>query len=985
MSENTIRPCPKCGAELGPDAPESLCPKCLMDNAAWSQTLASPDEAQTIPYLGSYTPSSTVPELLPQDTDFGRYRILHLLGRGGMGSVYEAEDLESGRRVALKVLSHKLDSEDARKRFIREGRLAASINHPNSVYVFGTEEIEGTPTISMEIVPGGTLQEKVVREGPMQAPKAVDAILQIVAGLEAAQAIGILHRDVKPSNCFVDELGAAKIGDFGLSITTDTRGDSHLTVRGSLLGTPAFSSPEQLRGDEINARSDMYSVGATLFYLLTGHAPFEEGNMVKLLSRVLEETPVDPRTHQKSIPSGLARIVLRCLAKTPTDRFKSYAELERALQPYSTVAPSPATLALRFAAYFVDTVVIGVASLFLQALAWGSFGEVFNQANFGTAKYYLIALALNVLTALYFGVLEGTRGAAIGKMLLRLRVVRRDGGVAGVPRAFLRASFLLLLLSGPYWLMTGLHPDMMTNQASPWTSMAVGGMSVIMLGVVFCMARRRNGYAGLHGLATGTRVVRAPAPEKRPRLSLGETAPGDPLEGAERIGPYHVIEVMGPSDVGRWVLAYDTRLLRRIWVHAVAPGTPSISIVQRGLNRPGRLRWITGRRSEGENWDAFEAPTGRPLTELLDAERSWNSLRFWLLDLVNEFAASEGEGTTPPVLAFDRVWITEDGRAKLLDFPAPGASPVPEQYDSPAALVAAIGNATIEKLTPPAPLHARAMLTGTPKLETLFSQLHQSVRRPASISRLRRIGITLAVSAFPLLGVAMGVLIITMTQGLQRSQPELMELSSVTHLIQFTESDQEREDLRRFVAHRYSALVTNPDTWKHPGAALVVDPHRQRIAREAVAQYESLTPDEISAAEAAGQAALKIKFGQIPELPPIAPLVLVMTCWITYSAIPSLLMALLFRRGLVMMSFGATVATKEGKPAGRLRVLWRCLLAWSPFTLGAVLAFPLFSLLGPIPTTVIVIGTILVLTIYSNTRRDRTLHDRLAGTWLIPK
>jgi eukaryotic-like serine/threonine-protein kinase len=149
--------------------------------------------------------------------------------------------------LALKVLGQALDSPEARQRFLREGRLAASINHPNSVYVYGTEEIGGTPVIAMELVPGGTLQERVAGRGPRAVAEAVDAVMQIIAGLEAAQALGILHRDIKPSNCFEDVDGTAKIGDFGLSIST-VRTDTNVTAHGVLLGTPAFSSPEQLQG-----------------------------------------------------------------------------------------------------------------------------------------------------------------------------------------------------------------------------------------------------------------------------------------------------------------------------------------------------------------------------------------------------------------------------------------------------------------------------------------------------------------------------------------------------------------------------------------------------------------------------------------------------------------------------------------------------------------------------------------------------------------
>src|SRR4029079_2084417 len=134
---------------------------------------------------------------------FGNYRIVRLLGKGGMGEVYEAEQLGTGRRLALKVMLHALASDQDRKRFLREGRLAASVNHPNVVYIHGSEEIAGAPAIAMELVHGGTLKDRLKREGPLPIPDAVEAALQVIDGLEAAHAAGVLHRDIKPANCFV--------------------------------------------------------------------------------------------------------------------------------------------------------------------------------------------------------------------------------------------------------------------------------------------------------------------------------------------------------------------------------------------------------------------------------------------------------------------------------------------------------------------------------------------------------------------------------------------------------------------------------------------------------------------------------------------------------------------------------------------------------------------------------------------------------------
>ena len=318
---------------------------------------------------------------LPQPGEqFGHYTIVRALGAGGMGAVYEAEDLESGRRVALKVLSHRLDSPEARERFFREGRLAASINHPNSVYIFGTEEMGGTPVIAMELVSGGTLQDRVRARGPLPIGEAVDCVLQIIEGLEAAQRVGILHRDVKPSNCYVGEDGAVKIGDFGLSISTAVRTEPALTATGAFLGTPAFCSPEQLRGEELNARSDMYSVGATLFYLLTGRTPFEAKNMVQLLATVLEQRAPSPRQFRPEIPKGLAKVVLRCLEKQSGERFKSYADLAQALAPYSSTAPTPATLGLRFLAGVVDMALMGGLAFAVNISVFGSVMAFMDQA-----------------------------------------------------------------------------------------------------------------------------------------------------------------------------------------------------------------------------------------------------------------------------------------------------------------------------------------------------------------------------------------------------------------------------------------------------------------------------------------------------------------------------------------------------------------------------------------------------------------------------
>src|SRR5262245_1548992 len=200
--------CPRCRNRLPANAPLGLCPACLVQAGLRGHSRDSldvtaaadelPDPALQPTCIGAEASGGSHESAgLPESGQLcGRYQIVRRLGRGGMGTVFEANETGTGRRVALKLLTRALDPA-AKLRFLQEGRLAASINHPHSVYVFGTEEIGSTPAISMELVRGGTLEDRVRREGPLPVGSAVDCILQIIDGLEAAQARGVLHRDIK--------------------------------------------------------------------------------------------------------------------------------------------------------------------------------------------------------------------------------------------------------------------------------------------------------------------------------------------------------------------------------------------------------------------------------------------------------------------------------------------------------------------------------------------------------------------------------------------------------------------------------------------------------------------------------------------------------------------------------------------------------------------------------------------------------------------
>ena len=369
MSETVThlsRRCPRCGRQLPPDAPEGLCASCLL--TAGAETLTGSSDATSTGGASTGDPSRPGAPRLVDGQLWGPYRVIRLLGRGGMGEVYEAEQLETGRRLALKVLRDTLRGDEDRARFLREGQLAASISHAHTVYIFGSEEVGGAPAITMELLSGGTLKDRVSAEGPMPPSAAVSAVLDIIGGLDAAQAAGILHRDIKPSNCFVDADGAVKVGDFGLSISTLTRDVRHELATAGFEGTPQFAAPEQLRGEPLDVRADIYAVGATLYYLLTGRPPLDAPDFRELVSKVASEKPPSPRVLRRDIPRGLAAVVLRCLAKAPAGRPQSYAELADLLRPYGSADEVPSPLGARFIAWIADSVIVSIMIWLLSVL-----------------------------------------------------------------------------------------------------------------------------------------------------------------------------------------------------------------------------------------------------------------------------------------------------------------------------------------------------------------------------------------------------------------------------------------------------------------------------------------------------------------------------------------------------------------------------------------------------------------------------------------
>ena len=752
--------CPRCGNDLPTEAPEALCPACVL-----ARTVLGPHH-NTESFGADDAPDANGAARFEPGDQFGPYRVERLLGRGGMGEVYEVEDVEQERRVALKVLRQRLRRPEDRARFLAEGQLAAAVNHQNTVYVFGSKEIAGIPVIAMELLPGNTLKDHVVAHGPLAPKQAIASILEVIEGLEAAQVAGILHRDVKPSNCFVTTDGRTKIGDFGLSIPTTGRGPSPSNASSEFAGTPAYVSPEQAMNAPLDVRSDIYSVGATLHFLLTGRAPFDHQDANHSLE-LSQSTParLPEGLAQSCASADLSHLIRRCLNTRPDRRPSSYAELKKklvALLP--SVQPAP-VLGQRAAAAVFDLLLMApiVATALPILIASHTV-----RGPAGVAVFAMLVLAL------YWGVVEGAWGAAYGKRRCGLRVVAPSGGVPGLARGLARSGILVL----PFTLAVLVTSTLVYSLDMPVQAIALVTMSAAA-GVILIPARGREGFSGLHDILTSTKVVRSAVDDSTSQpIAAIERPPVQPVEG-DRLGPYEIVATIGETDRGVVLSAWDPQLKRFIWAHVLSVSANTASLAARNMTRPTRLRWLDGQRNPDNAWDAYEAPDGQPLVSVI-SPTAWSAVSTWLSDLAAEFEAGQADGTLGS-LSLDRVWITTAGHAKWLEFRAPSApafQPVGGglNLDTAQRFLHDVATHALRTHAGPLPLTAsrvlRRLATGDfATLREFGTALNQSQTRLDRVTRERR-GMALAISvACHWFGAAPlgGLLVSSLTLGTLRS------------------------------------------------------------------------------------------------------------------------------------------------------------------------------------------------------------------------
>ncbi len=306
-----------------PDRTQSFKEEPLVDGEAQSPKIAFDQKMCYLPLDGASQFPLSPPETPGSIGRFQTYDVMEVIGRGGMGVVFRAFDRQLHRNVAIKAMSEKLlKSETARKRFLREARSAAAINHVNVVSIYAAGEEAGYPFLAMEYVNGKTLEDRIHAESPLDVTDALRISSQIASGLAAAHRQGVIHRDIKPSNILiVDQIDRIKISDFGLALLALEQTD--LTSFGDVVGTPSFMAPEQINGENISPATDLFSLGVVIYTMFLGHSPFRARGNLAALHRINDYHP--PMLHESfpQVPIKLSSLVAQLMEKNHKKRPQS--------------------------------------------------------------------------------------------------------------------------------------------------------------------------------------------------------------------------------------------------------------------------------------------------------------------------------------------------------------------------------------------------------------------------------------------------------------------------------------------------------------------------------------------------------------------------------------------------------------------------------------------------------------------------------------
>ncbi len=938
---------------------------------------------------GLPAPTQPTRPSLPRTAD--GFEIESELGRGGMGVVYLARELASGRRLALKVLSIGLsESREAFERFQREAVLAAAISDSRCVFVYGAHQFEGSPAIAMELVRGETLDHVIKKGEPVPVQQAVRWTIELLEGLEAAHRAGVLHRDVKPSNCFVTEDGHVKIGDFGLSRSLES--DVQLTQSGAFLGSPLYAAPEQIKGRAVDERSDLYSAAATLYALLAGKAPWSGTNIGEVLARILSE-PVEPlRKLRPGLSFSLDRVVQRAMSKDPDDRFPTLAAFREALHPFS-VEPEPAALSRRLFAYLVDGLAYGMLQVGVTQVLSLISPELTNiDPQSGTFTNPTLVLALYPIAFVYFLLFEGLWGSTPGKWLLGMRVVSNATG----ERSFARAALRGLVWQAPIWL--GLQLGL-GEKFAPGGLRFTGIASLVPILLhlsYFVTAQKRRGRRALHDLASGMRVTQSPLPfpiHRRATRSVTRElveATGAPAT----IGPYRVRGLVAQTAAVRVLEAEDATLSRRIWLVCGESTGPDLGAARLRAARSGRLHWLGSLVQDETGYEVFESPGGDTLVRWAAAQSAldWPTTLRTLMELAEELDRTRADGSQQ-TFSIDQVWIDRWGNVRLLDMPldAQAAPPCgdPELLERAARLLMAPDGVLPRSLPGSAEPALRRVLRLDPPFASIAearAELAALAQGTPEVTRKQRLLQTATSGGFLGLSLSIAIsvgLVLSLFSDMRtRVRLYLDDLQDGRSLL--TQETLDAEDIHaRELLVRRLAMVPGMDELVNE-----LDPPQRANLLRLRALTDPLVMEETTRA----QERLETKHANPPSViddlfrdgqsKPRKSVDGFVLGWMVLIVLG----ALLTRGGLSLRMFGLLARDARGRRAGRLRCALRSLVAWSPLII-VLLPHAVPAINGVLSWLCIPLAALLLVLggIYALWRPERGLPDLVAGTWLVPR
>jgi hypothetical protein len=566
--------------------------------------------------------------------------------------------------------------------------------------------------------------------------------------------------------------------------------------------------------------------------------------------------------------------------------------------------------------------------------------------------------------------------------------------------------------------------------------------------LLFVTMRRGNGYAALHDLWSRTRVIVRPKTQTRSRLAnpsspaaTVESAPAPPLTaapgaGLARLGPYEVRTSLWQHGHEELLQAFDPALRRHVWIHRRSLDAAPLAPERRDLSRAARLRWLNGRRTETQLWDAYDAVEGRPLLHGAVTPASWNVVRFWLLDLAEELALALKHPDTAPALALDRVWIANSGQAVLLDFPSPGfpadtapqaasildGLPAMQQFLDQVAQLAPRPHPGSKSTAAPAPLHARSFLASLTKgaFESsgfIIGNLHSLVAKPAQVTRAwRAASLTLAPALMLGLGILIGGMLsferIRWERAWNVAYPGKPSLPTVAELYVSTLGEspetpalsRDAELTRAYLAHHLSDIITDDAAWTRPGLLDEISEPARYLLKQAVTGHSPPKPADIEEAERV----LPERIKQQERLTRLVPVWILLGSVIALNLIfgfIELTGMLVFRQSMLLRLFGLALADRAGQPAARPRLLLRWLITWGLIGSAAFLAAGSIALVlsaGVSPSEELgdlvasakslalilglsVVGVALAPAISTLINPSRGLQDHLSGTWVVPR